>query len=29
MGKGQLISEWFFGVSFPKKTTQKFEGFVP
>ena len=28
--KGQLISEWHFGVlNFPKKTTQKFEGFPP
>ena len=29
-GKGQLISEWLFGVfNFPKKTTQKFDEFLP
>ena len=28
VSKGQLISEWLFGVlNFPKKPTQKFEGF--
>ena len=30
VSKGQLISEWLFGVlNFPKKPTPKFEGFLP
>ena len=30
LAKGQLISEWLFDVSnFPKKTTQKFDEFLP